>query len=250
VSRPARSLSTLLAVLLLQSAAASAPGAPPAPPAREGGAEQLETEAEAGARGWFRIDSDQNGLQFWVGATHPLGGPVGLASNIYLLGTFAELDAGIELAFGNLTLTPMVGIGIEWREQRVDGVAFPQLYTTYDGGWVYFESWIEGYLQSVVRDGGSDTFYTRDFLLFYPHPVIGFGPHFELTLSEGKDVASLQVGGAVMLSYGEEHTLLLALGYETVEAAREVRSEPDAPGTVTVTKRDGIVGRFTYIHAW
>jgi hypothetical protein len=67
-----------------------------------------------GAGGGFRFDVDSLGPQFWFGATHEVGG-LALASDIYVDDFFAELDLGVALTFGNLTLTPMAGIGFNFQ---------------------------------------------------------------------------------------------------------------------------------------
>jgi hypothetical protein len=82
------------------------------------------------------------------------------------------------------------------------------------------------------------------------------GPHMDLTYNLGDDskLASLWVGGAVMVNYGKNNTLLLALGYETQEDARTLIVTPGdplaTPPTADETEERGLRGRFTFIRTW
>jgi hypothetical protein len=203
--------------------------------------------------GWFRLDSDGLGLQLWAGATHSLG-PVDLATDIYVTsGTFGEFDVGPAIVAGPLTVTPMVGVGFDWGQKRT--VSFiPQLYTILDVGPLYFESWIQTFLNSPLVAEANDDFYTRDFILVKLGSVIAVGPQVEATLALNHDrdtLASLPVGGHVNLNYGPADRLELFLGYETQRQARQVATASLDPATGDPRTRDrGLVGRFTYVHTW
>ena len=61
---------------------------------------------------------------------------------------------------------------------------------------------------------------------------------------------SMPVGGTVRLGYGENNTLLMFLGYETVKEARAVYNELDDDGMIVDTHERGITGRFTFVRTW
>ncbi|WP_428267522.1 hypothetical protein [Haliangium sp.] len=193
--------------------------------------------------GWFRVDTDGLGTQIWFGATHKLGG-LDIASDIYLVGTTAELDVGVALSFGDLTLTPMAGVVFDFNPDvlALTSVVAPQLFTIYSTGPIYFESWLQLFLNSPFTDGTQDVFYTRNFVLYQVADSVQVGPQIELAfnLNESADgagddgLASLPVGARVNLGYGENNTVGVFLGYETQAA----------------DNTDGITGRFTFVRTW
>jgi len=248
------------------TAATSSPAAPPAPPAGGEAAAPAAPPAPAEERddpvaGWFRIDSDLLALQLWVGATHSLG-PLDVATDIYVTsGTFAELDLGpsFTVPFGDgnsFIATPMAGIGFDWSQRRAVSLIAPQLFLYLTAGPVYLESWTQAFFNSVFVDDATDSLYLRDFLLFKLSDTIAVGPHVEATLDlsgGGDPLLSLPVAGAVSLSYGEGNTLLLALGYETVEDARQVVTgvdETDPANPIELYAERGVAGRFTFTRLW
>src|SRR5690606_18880489 len=109
--------------------------------------------------------------------------------------------------------------------------------------------WIQVFLADGVfhNQGEANTFYTRNFLLFKLSEDVGIGPHVELTLAlndaakaqdaDGDDVTltSMPVGGAINLAYGKGASVLLFLGYETVETAQA---------------EDKVSGRFTWVYTF
>jgi hypothetical protein len=231
-------------------AAPSAWGQSPAGPA--------EPE-DATPPGWFRVDSDHAGLSLWAGATHDLGG-VGLATDVVVSsGTYsdiasgdvfpfslAQFDIGPAFAFvnGAVALTPMVGIQVDWYQRRAVALSAPQLFTTVRFGPIYFESWVQGFFYGLFDDEARvrDNLTTRNFLLYELGNVIAIGPNVELTyLFESRSVFSLPVGGAAMLNYGRNSTLLVALGYET---------DADARASSGGSGEHAVAGRFTFIQTW
>ncbi|MCB9584213.1 MAG: hypothetical protein H6718_02390 [Polyangiaceae bacterium] len=227
-------------------------------------------EEESDVPGWFRMDADPLGLQFWAGATHSLGG-VDIASDIYVFQgvggdadattgaltgvgaqTNGEFDIGPVISLDNLTLTPMIGVNFNFNGQRVNPLIAPQLFTIFSSDPIYFESWIQFFINKGVfhNDEEPNTLYTRNFLLFKVGRDVSVGPQFELTYGlnnaakipndqgePDKALLSLPVGGAVSLAYGKGATLLMFLGYETVEEAQ-------------VKDQDKITGRFTWIYTF
>lgn len=204
---------------------------------------QSQKEEDSYPPGYFRIDTDIFSTQFWVGATYDLGSGIGLASDIYVVDTNAELDLGIAFSIGPVSLLPMAGIGFAFGGGEVDGEPYkpqtssliaPQLFTIVDTQWIYFESWIQTFFNDVFIDGATDWFYTRDFILVKPVEFLAVGPQIELTYefnnASDKKLASLPVGGRVNVGYGENNTLGLFLGYDT-EAKH-------------------LAGRFTFIRTW
>ncbi|MXV74057.1 hypothetical protein F4Z99_07245, partial [Candidatus Poribacteria bacterium] len=155
--------------------------------AHEMGEEMAEEEA-SGASGWFRTDTDSLGTQIWVGASHSpsfLGG-LSLDTDIYVVGTFGELDIGLGIPVVDsdslsLSFLPMVGIGFDYA--AADGpssLIAPQLFTYLTAGSIYFESWIQGFFNSPF-DYGDDSFYTRDFILYSVNDTLAIGPEVEVT---------------------------------------------------------------------
>ena len=128
--------SLVASVTLVCAAAGHAPCWAQEPAEEDGGKSELPVAsgdaAEEPSRpitGWFRLDVDSLGTQFWFGATHQIGG-LTIASDIYVTGTFAEFDLGATLTFGRLSLTPMAGIGFDFATYDVASVIAPQLFTT------------------------------------------------------------------------------------------------------------------------
>ncbi|MGK4005681.1 hypothetical protein WMF31_23845 [Sorangium sp. So ce1036] len=220
-------------------------------PAQGTAAPVAEPPAEASPiMSWFRFDADNLGLQLWAGASHPLGGPVSLSTDIYItpmLGT-AEFDIGPAFTFGPVTLNPMVGFAFNFLSQEPAALVAPQLFTYVDAKPVYFESWLLGSFSSMFNENVQNIFYSRDFLLFSVTEDFSIGPHLELTVDlnevpgatadaavDDTGLSSLQVGGIVGLNYGTGNKLLLYLGYETQDELH-----PD----------NRLAGRFTFLHTW
>ena len=201
--------------------------------------------------GWFRLDSDALGLQLWAGAVHSVG-PVDIASNIYVNSeNFGELDIGPAFSFGSVSLLPMAGIGFDWSDQRAVTIIAPQLFSIIDTRYLYFESWVQFFFNSVFEESalgpGDDIFYTRNFLLYKMTEQVSVGPQAELTavLNDGDNgnVVSFPVGGRINLGYGENNILGLFLGYETEKQARKREVESSVHD-------HGLVGRFSFIRFW
>lgn len=227
-----------------------------AEPAAQGGTEESRGGDDAGGdagggaaggspyvpnSGYFRVDTDSLGTQFWFGATHKFGG-LSIASDIYVVGPLGEFDIGPSFTFGSLSLTPMVGIVFDFATTNIASLAAPQLYTIFNSGKLYFESWVQLFFNSPFTDGAQDVFYTRNFLQYKLNDWLQIGPQFEVSfaLNESVDgagddgITSLPIGLVLSLNYGPNNTLMLFGGYE-MEAA---------DGT------DGIAGRFTFVRYW
>lgn len=215
--------------------------AAPEAPATSVDSPPLEAEANAATTGWFRVDTDGLSTQFWFGATHDLGG-VAIASDIYVVGSFAELDIGPAFAFGKLAITPMIGLGFDFSMKDVTSLIAPQLFTIYDHDKIYFESWIQLFVNSLFADDADDSLYTRNFLLYKVADELHLGPAMELTYRTNtnamtmadRTVLSLPVGATASVGYGDKNRLLVFLGYDT----------KDQPGS------DNISGRFSFIRTW
>ncbi len=269
--------------------AASAEMAAPAEPvAAPPPAEVLpaEEEEDGGVPGWFRMDTDLLSLQLWFGATHDVGG-VGIATDIYVDSNYlAEFDIGVELPIGDpVLLIPMVGVAFDWSQMRPTTLVAPQLFGYFDFSPVYIEWWSQFFLNSVfgnedlalsgtVDDDGNlvadpdtaqatgNTWYNRLFVLFNVTENFSIGPQIEATIGlndagkiededgELKALTSMPVGGQVSLGYGENNTLGLFLGYETVKEARTVYYDFGAEDPLSEEKEQGIVGRFTFVRTW
>jgi hypothetical protein len=200
-----------------------------------------EQASATGFSPWFRLDTDSLGTQLWFGASHSAGGFT-LASDIYVVGSTAELDVGPSFSVGDLALTPMVGIVFDFATTNVTGFVAPQVFSIYDAGPIYFESWIQWFVNSLFSDGGRDLLYTRNFLLYKVSDALRVGPQIELSYGTNSDemagfdtgIVQLPIGGCVNLSYGENNTLGIFLGYETKAA----------------DDSDAVAGRFTFIRSW
>lgn len=195
-----------------------------------------ETAAEdSPTSGWFRLDTDAAQTQIWFGATHQIG-PVALASDIYVVGSSAELDLGVALTFGDLVLTPMAGFTVDFASGEMGSLVVPQLFTIFSPDKIHFESWIQVFFKSAFDDDAADVFYTRDFLLYKLFDELHVGVQAELSYGFNDPAAllSLPVGVRANVGYGKNNVLGIFLGYET--------QEDDGTGP--------IAGRFTFIRTW
>jgi hypothetical protein len=245
----------------------------------EAPAEAPAEEEEGGVPGWFRVDHDSLLMQVWFGASHDLGG-VSLATDIYVDSiSFAEFDIGVELPIGDsVLLIPMAGIGFDWQERKAVTLIAPQLFGYFDFDPIYIEWWSQFFLNSVFPDPGyvgdssgtelkdleANTWYNRLFVLYNATENLSVGPQLEMTIGlndagkvadadtgDPKALASLAVGGRVNVGYGENNTLGLFLGYETVQEARGTFQEVDDDGMAVGEPHERpLVGRFTFIRTW
>ena len=211
--------------------------------AHEAGEEMAEEESSS-ASGWFRTDTDSLGTQIWVGASHSpsfLPGDLSLDTDIYVVGTFGELDIGLGIPVVDsdslsLSFLPMVGIGFDYATPNgPSSLIAPQLFTYLTAGSVYFESWIQGFFNSPF-DYGDDSIYTRDFLLLSLNDTVAIGPQVEVTLGLGDEggLSSFVVGGRANVGYGENNTLGVFVGYEIEKGDEDT----------------GITGRMTFVRTW
>ena len=211
--------------------------------------EEMEMEMEmaeesSGASGWFRTDTDSLGTQIWVGASHSpsfLGG-LSLDTDIYVVGTFGELDIGLGIPVVDsdsmsLSFLPMVGIGFDYAAANgPSSLIAPQLFTYLTAGSIYFESWIQGFFNSMFDEDAGDSLYTRNFILLSLNDTLSVGPQVEVTLDLGDDsgIGSMVVGGRANVGYGENNTLGVFVGYETQKGDDET----------------GLTGRMTFVRTW
>lgn len=201
---------------------------------------QEEPDGSDDITGYTRFDVDHLGTQIWFGATHPVAG-LNLASDVIMTGTTAELDAGPLVILGDrLTVSPMIGVVVDLAATDLTQVV-PQFYVYFTAGKWYLESW--NYASLATTAGGHPhTFTNRTFLLYAASEVLAVGPHAELTIAlEDTDnpdgrLSRLALGGAASLSYGEDNTLTVFLGYQAREGAR--------------AGNDRIAGRVTFVRTW
>ncbi|MDE0427900.1 MAG: hypothetical protein OXN25_23835 [Candidatus Poribacteria bacterium] len=209
--------------------------------AHEAGEEMAEEEASS-ASGWFRTDTDSLGTQIWVGASHSpsfLGG-LSLDTDIYVVGTFGELDIGLGIPVVDsdslsLSFLPMVGIGFDYAAPNgPSSLIAPQLFTYLTAGSIYFESWIQGFFNSPF-DYGDDSIYTRNFLLLSLNDTLSVGPQVEVTLDlTNGGLGGLAPGLRANVAYGENNTLGVFVGFETQKEDEDT----------------GITGRMTFVRSW
>ena len=205
--------------------------------------EEMAEEESSSASGWFRTDTDSLGTQIWFGASHSPSflGNLSLDTDIYVVDTFGELDIGIGIPVVDsdslsLSLLPMVGIGFDYAAPNgPSSLIAPQLFTYLTAGPIYFESWIQGFFNSMFDEEAGDSFYTRDFVLYSLNDTLSVGPQVEVTLdlTEG-GLGSMVVGGRANVAYGENNTLGVFVGLETQKGDDET----------------GITGRMTFVRTW
>jgi hypothetical protein len=215
--------------------------APAAPPAAEPTAPEEETFPPA----WFRIDSDFAGLQLWAGATHPLTDTIGLASDIYVFdfgNSVGEFDIGPAFTAGPFIATPMLGIQFNWSAQKAWSLV-PQFYLVGGPDPIYAELWVQNFLNSVFQDDAINLLYTRLFVDYKVSKYFAIGPQIEMTLAlngDGDTLASLPIGGSVMLSnYGSGNALFAFLGVETQDASKGLAGEG--------FEDNALAGRLTFV---
>ena len=210
--------------------------------AHEAGEEMAEEESSS-ASGWFRTDTDGLGTQIWFGASHSPSflGSLSLDTDIYVVDTFGELDVGIGIPVVDsdtmsLSFLPMVGIGFDYAAPNgPSSLIAPQLFTYLTAGSIYFESWIQGFFNSMFDEDAGDSFYTRNFVLLSLNDTLSVGPQIEVTLdlTEG-GLGSMVVGGRANVAYGENNTLGVFVGFETQKGDDDT----------------GITGRMTFVRTW
>ena len=210
--------------------------------AHEAGEEAAAEEESSSASGWFRTDTDSLGTQIWVGASHSpsfLGG-LSLDTDIYVVGTFGELDVGLGIPVVDsdslsLSFLPMVGIGFDYAAPNgPSSLIAPQLFTYLEAGSIYFESWIQGFFNSPF-DYGDDAIYTRNFLLLSLNDTLSVGPQVEVTLDlTNGGLGGLAPGLRANVAYGENNTLGVFVGFETQKEDEDT----------------GITGRMTFVRSW
>ena len=205
---------------------------------------EMAEEESSGASGWFRTDTDSLGTQIWVGASHSpsfLGG-ISLDTDIYVVDTFGELDIGLGIPVVDsdslsLSFLPMVGIGFDYAAANgPSSLIAPQLFTYLTAGSIYFESWIQGFFNSMFDEEAGDSLYTRNFVLLSLNDTLSVGPQVEVTLDLGDDggLGSMVVGGRANVGYGENNTLGVFVGFETQKGDDET----------------GLTGRMTFVRTW
>ena len=205
--------------------------------------EEMAEEESSSASGWFRTDTDSLGTQIWFGASHSpsfLGG-LSLDTDIYVVGTFGELDIGLGIPVVDsdamsLSFLPMVGIGFDYAAPNgPSSLIAPQLFTYLTAGSIYFESWIQGFFNTPF-DYGDDSIYTRNFILYSLNDTVAIGPQVEVALNLGDDggLGSMIVGARANVAYGENNTLGVFVGLETQKGDDDT----------------GITGRMTFVRTW
>ena len=206
--------------------------------------EEMMEEEESGVSGWFRTDTDGLGTQIWFGASHSPSflGSLSLDTDIYVVDTFGELDIGIGIPVADsdalsLSFLPMVGIGFDYAAANgPSSLIAPQLFTYLTAGDIYFESWIQGFFNSMFDEEAGDSFYTRNFVLLSLNDTLAVGPQVEVTLNLGDDggLGSMVVGGRANVGYGADNTLGVFVGFETQKGDDET----------------GLTGRMTFVRTW
>jgi hypothetical protein len=252
----------------------AAPATPPTPVADSAGVaanpEPAPTPASEAADagpapmpGWIRIDTDASLLQLWGGGTYPITDGVGLAFDLYANSLYlGELDVGPAITAGPLTLTPMIGLQIDWNSRKAQALV-PQFYAVGSLGPIYTELWLQYYMNTVFNDDPPSTptdpatpiandLYLRLIADFKINDYIAAGLELDLNHNsenvnfEGEDdkIKSLAIGPNVMLSnVGAGSSFMAFIGYEVKDTY--------ANGGVPALSEDGanhLTGRLTFVH--
>jgi len=214
------------------AAMGAAPEGPAVEPVAVAPAAEAPGAEETFPAAWFRIDSDGSGVQLWAGATHPLTDGIGLATDLYVVGTLGEFDIGPAITAGTFTLTPMLGAQADWANRRMAALV-PQFYLTGGPDPIYTELWLQNYAYTVfdktggTATGGGNYIYARWFIDYKLGKYAAVGPEVELTYAlnsksqnaDGDKLTSLPVGVNLMLpNYGKGNTFFIFAGYETVKS--------------------------------
>jgi hypothetical protein len=210
-------------------AAEAAPADAPAAPAAEVAA---AADGPTPWPGWIRIDSDAGALQLWGGGTAPLTDGVGLAFDMYVNSAWAgEFDIGPAITAGPLTLTPMIGLQVDWAQRKALALV-PQFYAVGSLGPIYTELWFQYYLNTVFQDDPdpmlgppvANDIFVRLIADYKISDYVAAGLELDLNHNsenvnlEGEDdrIKSLAIGPNVMLSnVGAGGVFMGFLGYET-----------------------------------
>ena len=205
--------------------------------------EEMAAEEESSVSGWFRTDTDSLGTQIWFGASHSPSflGSLSLDTDIYVVDTFGELDVGVGIPVVDsdslsLSFLPMIGIGFDYAAPNgPSSLIAPQLFTYLTAGSIYFESWIQGFFNSMFDEEAGDSLYTRNFVLLSLNDTLSVGPQVEVTLdlTEG-GLGGLAPGLRANVAYGENNTLGVFVGFETQKGDDDT----------------GITGRMTFVRTW
>lgn len=245
---------------LAEEAPVAAPAAPPVPaeaaPAEAAPAAAAEVTAAADAPaampGWIRIDSDASALQLWGGFTYPLTDGVGLAMDMYVnSGYLGEFDIGPAITAGPLTLTPMLGLQVDWLSRRAQALV-PQFYAVGSLGPIYTELWFQYYLNSVFLDDAANQIFVRLIGDFKINDYVAAGLELDLAHDnkgldrEGQDakLRSLAIGPNVMFSNaGAGSSFMIFLGYETQKFYGNNGILPPNDDSA-----NHLTGRLTFVH--
>ena len=205
-------------------------------------ADSDESEAapkESPIPGWFRVDTDSLGTHFLIGATHSVGG-LSIESNIFIDDTIGEFDLGVSLTAVkgegfSLTLLPMLGLGYDFAAPDGPLAVYPHLFVFMPAGKCFLKSWTIGTLKSVFAEDKSNEVYTRNYITYSLNKTVAFGPQVEAVLV-GNDVGlvSFVVGPRINISYGENNTLGILVGYDTKKEEEQT----------------GLTGRLSFTRRW
>jgi hypothetical protein len=208
--------------------------AEPEPALYEAPAATEETEpapedASAPVAGWFRVDSDIGGLQLWGGATFPLSDTIGLATDIYMVGTLGEFDIGPSITLGDgISILPMIGYAIDWSAQKSAAI-IPQFYAYVDTSSVYFELWAQLFLLDMFAPESApatDYLHLRAFPLFKASDLVAIGIEVDANIAvsnapmtgpmmdEEQTLLWLPIGPHIKMNAGEASTIELFVGYD------------------------------------
>ncbi|HYJ11739.1 MAG TPA: hypothetical protein VEX18_22100, partial [Polyangiaceae bacterium] len=202
--------------------------------------------------GWMRIDSDASALQLWGGFTYPLTDGVGLAFDMYVnSGYLGELDIGPAITAGPLTLTPMLGLQVDWLSRRAQALV-PQFYAVGSLGPIYTELWFQYYLNSVFLDDAANQIFVRLIGDFKINDYVAAGLELDLAHDnkgldrEGQDakLRSLAIGPNVLFSNaGAGSSFMIFLGYETKKFYGNNGILPPNDDSA-----NHLTGRLTFVH--
>lgn len=181
-----------------------------------------------------------------------LSDTIGLASDIYVLqdarGSLGEFDLGPAFVVGNFTITPMLGLQVNWSTYELAALV-PQFYVVGGTDQLYTELWVQNYAYTVFdktgvsNTGGGNTLYARFFIDYKMGKYFAIGPEVEITFGlndisktpppDESSLLSLPVGLNLMLTnYGKNNYLMLFGGWETQDTFND----------------EHVAGRLTFVH--
>ncbi len=188
-------------------------------------------------RGWARVDTDGTGLGAYVGGSFRIDDALAFAPFVHDVGTVVEPNVALTWTVGPLWLMPAFGTSLDFGATRALSLD-PQLFLAADAKALYFEAWLQYFWATAYHVNAVDTFASRVMLLFSVSGTLGLGVEYDATDAPkvSPTLISSIFGGRTNVRIGDQDTVGLFVGYQTVWQAR--------------LSPEGVAGRFEYVHQW